>query len=202
MNVPFAWITLAALIGWLESDKDPRTVTLLSSEGELNARVGLFLEPVLSPLPEMPPDAVAVDIDVVERPGGCFNIRKWASHGPLQTGTYRLYNQKLEPEEEKITVQEAWLAAGGNEGIKATRKELFDALKSMDEAVDECDEKHGLHSDTERLDFSIERNTTWYPGRASNGRGILCFDFNDNRAEVTGLTMREAIDTAIEETTA
>jgi hypothetical protein len=44
--------------------------------------------------------------------------------------------------EETITVQEAWEAAGGNPGIKATKQELLGALRAMDEAVDECDEKH------------------------------------------------------------
>lgn len=38
---------------------------------------------------------------------------------------------------ETITIQEAWEAAGGNPGIKASRQELLDALKAMDEAVDE-----------------------------------------------------------------
>jgi hypothetical protein len=45
--------------------------------------------------------------------------------------------------DETITVQEAWEAAGGNPGIKATKQELLDALRVMDEAVDECDDKHG-----------------------------------------------------------
>lgn len=38
---------------------------------------------------------------------------------------------------ETITIQEAWEAAGGNPGIRASRQEQLDALKSMDEAVDE-----------------------------------------------------------------
>jgi hypothetical protein len=45
--------------------------------------------------------------------------------------------------DETITVQEAWEAAGGNPGIKATKQELLDALRVMDEAVDECDGQKG-----------------------------------------------------------
>jgi hypothetical protein len=41
---------------------------------------------------------------------------------------------------ETISLQEAWEAAGGNPGIKATRQELIDALQSMDAAIEEADE--------------------------------------------------------------
>lgn len=94
MNKPFAWITKAALTGWLESDKDPRPVTFLSSEGNqgMYMRVGLYLEEPLPPV-AVAEDDVVVDIDFVERNDGGFNIRMWQSHGKLKTGKYRLYNQ-------------------------------------------------------------------------------------------------------------
>ena len=34
---------------------------------------------------------------------------------------------------------DAWEAAGGNPGIRATREELVDALREMDAVVDEVD---------------------------------------------------------------
>ena len=39
-----------------------------------------------------------------------------------------------------ISVQEAWEAAGGNPGITATKEELIDALKLLDEVCDEADD--------------------------------------------------------------
>lgn len=53
-----------------------------------------------------------------------------------------------------------------------------------------------LREDEARLNFSIERRTEWYPGRAGKGYGILCYDLNGQRAEAIGLTMRGAIDAA------
>ena len=40
---------------------------------------------------------------------------------------------------ETITIQEAWEAAGGNPGIKATKEELIEALRGLDEVCDEAD---------------------------------------------------------------
>lgn len=56
-------------------------------------------------------------------------------------------------------------------------------------------------SDTERLDFVIAADTTWYQGRGANGKGILCYNSKQVRgqrirAEVQAFTMREAIDLA------
>lgn len=60
------------------------------------------------------------------------------------------------------------------------------------------DEIERLREDAERLDFTESASTTWYPGRAENGYGILCYDIKGrHRAEAIGKTMREAIDAAI-----
>lgn len=40
-----------------------------------------------------------------------------------------------------VGVQQAWIAAGGNPGIKASREELLEALRLMDEAEDEAEEQ-------------------------------------------------------------
>lgn len=38
-----------------------------------------------------------------------------------------------------ISIQEAWVAAGGNPGVVATRQELLTALRQLDEVCDEAD---------------------------------------------------------------
>lgn len=38
-----------------------------------------------------------------------------------------------------IPIQEAWEAAGGNPGIKATKEELLTALRQLDAVCDEAD---------------------------------------------------------------
>jgi len=43
-----------------------------------------------------------------------------------------------QPADESISVQEVWEAAGGNPGIKATKSELLDALRMLDEVCDEA----------------------------------------------------------------
>lgn len=57
-------------------------------------------------------------------------------------------------------------------------------------------------TDTERLDFTVSAETTWYPGRARNGSGagILCYAYKGRRAEAEGLTIRDALDAAIRAT--
>lgn len=40
---------------------------------------------------------------------------------------------------EAITVQEAWEAAGGSPGVKATKQELLEALRQLDKVCDEAD---------------------------------------------------------------
>lgn len=40
---------------------------------------------------------------------------------------------------ESITIQEAWEAAGGNPGIKATKAELLESLRTLDKVCDEAD---------------------------------------------------------------
>lgn len=69
--------------------------------------------------------------------------------------------------EETMTLAEVWAAAGGNPGIKPSRQDVIDALKIMDEAVDECDAKHSakevsgmpdlakLHALASRLDKQL-----------------------------------------------
>ena len=41
--------------------------------------------------------------------------------------------------ETHVSIQEAWIAAGGNPGIPATRQELLEVLRAMDEAEEEAD---------------------------------------------------------------
>lgn len=56
-------------------------------------------------------------------------------------------------------------------------------------------------SDTQRLNFVIERHTTWYPNADGKGMGKLCYDnpagFLGPRQEASGSTMRQALDRAI-----
>ena len=42
---------------------------------------------------------------------------------------------------DRVSVQEAWEASGGNPGIKATREELLSTLRMMSEAEDEWDDR-------------------------------------------------------------
>jgi hypothetical protein len=54
-------------------------------------------------------------------------------------GWWAAMEQKREqPERATITVQEAWEAAGGNPGIKATKEELITALQLLDKVCDEA----------------------------------------------------------------
>lgn len=57
-------------------------------------------------------------------------------------------------------------------------------------------------TDSERLDFTVSAETTWYPGRARNGSGagILCYAYKGRRAEAEGMTIRDALDAAIRAT--
>jgi hypothetical protein len=48
-------------------------------------------------------------------------------------------SQPAAPADETISIQDAWEAAGGNPGIKATREQLVTALKFMDGANDDAD---------------------------------------------------------------
>ena len=43
-----------------------------------------------------------------------------------------------QPEQATVTIQEAWEAAGGNPGIKATKEELITALQLLDKVCDEA----------------------------------------------------------------
>lgn len=62
------------------------------------------------------------------------------------------------------------------------------------------------HPDTVRVDFHLEHDTTWYPGRGGKKpfgdgvTGILCYNSKhpSGRLEVQAATWREAIDKAIE----
>lgn len=52
-----------------------------------------------------------------------------------------------------ISIQEAWEAAGGNPGIKATRQDLLEALKAMDEAIGDDDARAPLSDDELRAEW-------------------------------------------------
>ena len=47
--------------------------------------------------------------------------------------------QPAQPQQDTMTIQEVWEAAGGNPGIKATKQDVLDALKLLDEVCDEVD---------------------------------------------------------------
>jgi hypothetical protein len=51
------------------------------------------------------------------------------------------YEAEAKPAEPTITVQEAWEAAGGNPGIKATKEDLLAALAMLDRVCDEAEAK-------------------------------------------------------------
>jgi hypothetical protein len=48
----------------------------------------------------------------------------------------KLRAHAVEPSDETMTLQEVWEAAGGNPGIKPTRKEVIEALHQLDEVCD------------------------------------------------------------------
>lgn len=50
-----------------------------------------------------------------------------------------------------VSVQEAWVAAGGNPELPATRQELLDALRLMNEAEEEADLAQARLKELERL---------------------------------------------------
>lgn len=56
----------------------------------------------------------------------------------LERREIRSVAQQATPEPERITVQEAWEAAGGNPGIKASKADLLEALRQLDEVCDEA----------------------------------------------------------------
>jgi hypothetical protein len=79
----------------------------------------------------------------------------WSYDGVKLAGLIEAIAESISPElapastmldGETISIQEVWVAAGGNPDIKATRQQLLDAAKMMDEAIDECDEKHSHSS--------------------------------------------------------
>lgn len=59
---------------------------------------------------------------------------------------------------------------------------------------------YGGITDTERVDFHLSADTTWYPGPRPTAMGILCYDSKryGPRQEVEAPTWREAIDKALE----
>jgi len=68
---------------------------------------------------------------VCDLPGQCLG--EGACHHPAVPAA-------LAQQGNTITIQEAWEAAGGNPGIKATKQELIDALKQLDAVCDDVDE--------------------------------------------------------------
>jgi hypothetical protein len=60
-------------------------------------------------------------------------------------------------------------------------------------------------NDTHRVDFHIQRRTTWYWEHREEGKGVLCFDMlvrrgshtTLDREQVTAGSWRDAIDAAI-----
>jgi hypothetical protein len=81
-----------------------------------------------------------------------------------------------------------------NADLEGAEKELLANVRAEAQWLFGMNEANG-----KRLDFVVDRATTWYPGRARNGsgRGILCFQHMGRRAESEGATMAEAIDAAI-----
>lgn len=53
--------------------------------------------------------------------------------------------------ETHVSIQEAWIAAGGNPDIPATRQELLEVLRAMDEAEEEADLAQARLKELERL---------------------------------------------------
>lgn len=69
----------------------------------------------------------------------CRGLSKWLASQPDARRRVREAVAALEqPERATITVQEAWEAAGGNPGIKATKEELITALQLLDKVCDEA----------------------------------------------------------------
>lgn len=79
------------------------------------------------------------------------------------------------------------------------QQSLVTRLESMTAAQEVLIGEHIAKQNLERarLDFVIAKETTWYPGRAGNGYGVLCYDGIGRRAESVGKTMRDAIDAAM-----
>jgi hypothetical protein len=80
--------------------------------------------------------------------------------------------------------------------IRDTQSDCADSLNAASVLESLSLENQRLRVDAERLDFVEQKRCTWYPGRASMGYGVLCFDHALKRPEVTGKTYREAIDAA------
>jgi hypothetical protein len=80
------------------------------------------------------------------------------------------------------------------DGVFSTDIKLLTQVRDgMHGLVDE------LRKERARMDFVIERGTTWYPGRArdGSGNGILCYKECGRRFEAVGATMRDALDAAM-----
>lgn len=62
-------------------------------------------------------------------------------------------------------------------------------------------------TDTQRLDFHIERRVTWYPGyydgqwQSDLKRGTMVYNLNGQRADIEGVDLRDATDNAIKKET-
>lgn len=62
--------------------------------------------------------------------------------GALKEEKARITSEEKIRADGTISVQEAWEAAGGNPNIKATKKELIEALRTLDAVCDFCDANH------------------------------------------------------------
>lgn len=56
-----------------------------------------------------------------------------------QSAWNRRVAEAVREDVETISIQEAWEACGGNPGIRATRQDLIEALRGLDEVCDEAD---------------------------------------------------------------
>jgi len=71
-----------------------------------------------------------------------------------------LAQPEQEPNQETITIQEAWEACGGNPGIQATKSELVTTLKMLDEVCNEAQPKREWVGLTDEQVAEIERMST------------------------------------------
>jgi hypothetical protein len=99
-----------------------------------------------------------------------------------------------------VSLKDARTLAGrmsSEDGVFSTDIKLLTQVRDAMHGL--LDEAHELRKERARMDFIVERGTTWYPGRArdGSGNGILCYQEGSRRMEAVGATMRDALDAAM-----